>query len=386
MVTGQTPVASFTFDGCSLTDNLGNFNNNFEFGAPICDCGPSGDAYYLDGASDYMVLDTTLKDLLLNDFTLSFYFWAEDTGLNYNLFSIKKPDCIDTDSTMHVRYISATQQVELDLTENAADRIVSVQDVDPDRCWHHIVLTKEGTNYAFYVDEQFTGATDIGSVFEMAPEAEVAIGKTECLGIGEQLMNGRIDEIVFYDRVLNVDEIEALSIFPDQIITDDTTIFSGESVQVNTGGTCAPNFSWSNPGDLDNPNSFDPIITPPQSTTYTFTADHGTCIVEDTIRINVVDSELLDCADLLLPKAFTPNGDGLNDFYGISNDFIVDELVYFEIFDRWGTRVFETANVGQKWDGNFKSSPLTPANYVYKIKYVCRSTEFVKTGNFSILR
>ena len=382
----QTPVAEFLFDDCMITENQGNFINNSMVGTPICDCGPSGNALYFDGSSDYIILDEGIKDLLMSDFTLSFYFWPEFSTGNYNLFAIKKDDCIETDSTMHIQYDPLQQLVKFNLTNNLGDLINVDGLINQSFCWHHIVITKEASNYSFYIDEVFIQSIDLGKVYVMAPDTEVTIGNSECLIIGEELINGRIDDFVIYAEVLSQSEIEQLNIYTDQIITDNTTIFSGESVMVSSGATCTVNFSWSNSGDLDDDSILNPIITPTESTTYELIVDHDNCSVTDSIRINVIDSEFVDCEDLLLPRAFTPNGDGLNDTYGISNNFIVNELVYFEIFDRWGTLVFQTSNVFEKWDGNFKSSPLVPASYLYKIKYVCRSEEFIKTGNFSILR
>lgn len=68
-----------------------------------------------------------------------------------------------------------------------------------------------------------------------------------------------------------------------------------------------------------------------------------------------------------IPNAFSPNGDGKNDqlipvMVGIKN------LKYFRIFNRWGNMVYQTATIGQGWDGYFKGQPAETGAYVYGIE------------------
>lgn len=386
-IQAQSPVAFFTFDnGCIAEETEGNFITNQVLGAPTCDCGPVQDAMIFDGVDDVVILDPGLKDVIGEDFTLAFYFWADDAPSSFNILSALKPDCIDRDSTMQIQYIAGPSVLEFNFNKNIGERVNFTTALDDNLCWHQVIVTRSNDEYSFYVDQVFLQTINLGTDFKIAEAAQLFIGNTECMSIGEQLFDGMIDELRFYDRVLSIQEIEDLDVFPDKIITESTTIFEGESIQVNTGGTCAPSFSWTNPGDLDDPMSLNPIITPTQTTEYVFSTDHGTCSSSDTILISVIADEDIDCNNLLLPRAFTPNGDGLNDTYGISNEFIVEDLEYFQIFDRWGTKVFETNQLGERWDGQFKSAPLTPGTFVYKINYSCLSDSFIKTGSFNILK
>ncbi|MBO6518362.1 MAG: gliding motility-associated C-terminal domain-containing protein, partial [Bacteroidia bacterium] len=110
------------------------------------------------------------------------------------------------------------------------------------------------------------------------------------------------------------------------------------------------------------------------------------CSIVDSIRINVIDPDDLSCEEVFLPKAFTPNDDGLNDTYGISNPFAIQELISFEIFDRWGGRVFYTENPQDAWDGYFKGVPVNPGIMLYKVNYICEGEEKISTGSVTILR
>ncbi len=386
---GQLPVpeANFSFDNCMITDENGIYIDNIVSGSPECVCGPSSNAIQLNGVDQFAELDPDLKDLFIEDFTLSFYFWVEGTDRPTNIFSVKREDdCQTRDSTMRIQFFPLSNTIEIDLVKNLGDNLRFIGDLNPDICWHHIVLIKEDTRYSAYVDEEFVASTDLGTSYEMADTSIVYLGTSPCVGFSDNLFDGRIDELQFYDRAFNITEVQALDLNPDEIINQDITVFLGESVQITTGGTCASNFFWNNTEDFDDENALEPLITPQQTETYILTFDHGTCITRDSVTINVVTEEDLNCDELLLPKAFTPNGDGLNDSYGISNGFLIDELIYFEIYDRWGAKVFETVDIDTKWNGTYKSTVMNPATFVYKVKYTCNNEERLAVGNFSIIR
>jgi gliding motility-associated-like protein len=83
---------------------------------------------------------------------------------------------------------------------------------------------------------------------------------------------------------------------------------------------------------------------------------------EYTIRITTssgcvtVDTQLVKSmkrADIYVPTAFTPNGDGRNDqlkplLAGMK------ELRYFRIYNRWGEVIFQTTELNRGWDGRLK--------------------------------
>lgn len=129
-------------------------------------------------------------------------------------------------------------------------------------------------------------------------------------------------------------EISKSDFKSDMILNRDTTIFLGDGIMIDMGPTCADNFTWTGKQDMDDPASLTPIINPKTSTTYHiyFSMNGKTC--SDSINIYVQDPDDLDCENILLPNSFTPNGDGINDNYGVSNKFIVEELKYLDIYDR----------------------------------------------------
>ncbi len=76
---------------------------------------------------------------------------------------------------------------------------------------------------------------------------------------------------------------------------------------------------------------------------------------------------------IAVPNAFTPNGDGLNDFLYPLNAFKADNLE-FKVYNRYGQLVFESHDWTQKWDGAIKGQPQDAGIYVWTLEYNLRDT------------
>ena len=78
----------------------------------------------------------------------------------------------------------------------------------------------------------------------------------------------------------------------------------------------------------------------------TWTVNNGVCgSTIDTLMVS-----MRDCITIKIPDAFSPNGDGTNDFFVIPN---IDNYPQgsLKIFNRWGTQIFEAAPYRNDWDG-----------------------------------
>lgn len=73
-------------------------------------------------------------------------------------------------------------------------------------------------------------------------------------------------------------------------------------------------------------------------------------------------------ADMWLPTAFTPNGDGLNDTFGpvVKSAQIVD--FEFIVYDRYGGRVFVSSSPDNRWDGTHSGKQVAEGGYLYYLK------------------
>jgi gliding motility-associated-like protein len=71
--------------------------------------------------------------------------------------------------------------------------------------------------------------------------------------------------------------------------------------------------------------------------------------------------------EILMPNAFTPNGDGKNDIIKPVLTFIPEKYVY-QVFDRWGSRIFETTDPETGWDGSIQGKgKASEGVYLYYI-------------------
>jgi len=71
---------------------------------------------------------------------------------------------------------------------------------------------------------------------------------------------------------------------------------------------------------------------------------------------------------IAVPKAFSPNGDGLNDYLYPTNAYKATNLI-FRVYNRVGQQLFETKDWTNKWDGTFKGNPQDPGTYVWVLNY-----------------
>ncbi|MBK9176886.1 MAG: gliding motility-associated C-terminal domain-containing protein [Flavobacteriales bacterium] len=90
-----------------------------------------------------------------------------------------------------------------------------------------------------------------------------------------------------------------------------------------------------------------------------------------------------------VPNAFTPNGDGINDVFGVSfygphRDYALD------IFDRWGERIVSYDDPMMTWDGTVGGSPVPDGVYVWKIRYRASTDQGARAreliGHVTVLR
>ena len=378
------PVFHITFDDCTGMDVVGPLDTNIVSPSVDCDCGVAADAAYFNEEADSIFLDDGIKDLLSEDFTFSMYFWAEDAPMSYPLISIQR--FCSKDSSFQIRYIPAINELDVQISKNFGSGIFLNAELDPDRCWHHVVFLKDGLNYSLTVDGVFIETDNLIEPVTLGEKHSVRLGSSPCLNSLETFARARIDQIKIFDRPLSLEEIQQLDERPDRIINRDTTIFAGSSVFLETGAICSPNFTWSPSTGLDDPNSVSPTATPDQSTLYELEVDHGSCTAVDNVNIFVIDEDDIDCNELLVPNVFTPNGDKINDFFEISNSFIIEDLNYFEIYDRWGAKLFSTQIKEEGWDGTFNGITQAPAMYIYKIEYTCQANSYQKVGSFSLLK
>ena len=87
--------------------------------------------------------------------------------------------------------------------------------------------------------------------------------------------------------------------------------------------------------------------------------------------------------NVYIPNAFSPNGDGINDSFGIRGE---GAFAYtMQIFNRWGEKIFESTNPNEQWDGTYNSEPVQQGEYVYQLTAFGREYKG-QTGVITLVR
>ncbi|MBK7506358.1 MAG: gliding motility-associated C-terminal domain-containing protein [Bacteroidetes bacterium] len=125
-----------------------------------------------------------------------------------------------------------------------------------------------------------------------------------------------------------------------------------------------------------------------QDGTITYTPVTGYTGV-DSFQYQICDPEGRDTAwvyitveGCVLPNAFSPNGDGINDVFEIP---CAEGNVQFSVYNRWGIEVYRNEQYLNDWDGTYKGSPLPDGTYYYVLKYTKSSGEEVNKAGFITL-
>ena len=123
-----------------------------------------------------------------------------------------------------------------------------------------------------------------------------------------------------------------------------------------------PVLTWSPANGLNATNGYDPTAILQNDRLYylTATTDIG-CKTLDSVMIRVFNSP-----GVLVPSAFTPNSDGLNDLLKPRYNGI-ERLDYFSVYDRWGALVFKTSDMTKGWDGKVKGQLQGNGTFVWII-------------------
>ncbi len=166
--------------------------------------------------------------------------------------------------------------------------------------------------------------------------------------------------------------IDSVSLDP----MEDMVILPGQTVTLYPQ-TNATLFDWGSQPGLDNYHTPYPNASPNETTTYTLIASNEAgCEKTGEITITVLE-------DLIIPNAFTPNGDGANDVWEIDglNNY---PNAFIQVFNRWGDLVFSSRGYPIPWDGQFKGNHLPAATYYYTIS--SDALERPLSGAITILR
>lgn len=152
-----------------------------------------------------------------------------------------------------------------------------------------------------------------------------------------------------------------------------TILCAGETIDLMVQTDSNNELTWQD-------NSTNDVYIISQPGTYELTISNA-CLSE-TISLEVEGVE--DCK-VTMPNIFTPDGDGLNDYFAPVTGSSI-KVIQFKIFNRWGAEVFNKRNQ-QGWDGTIDGKAAVSDVYVYVIEYILKNgnKEFL-SGDVTLIR
>ena len=157
------------------------------------------------------------------------------------------------------------------------------------------------------------------------------------------------------------------------------TIFMGQSITLQASGNGI--VQWTAHPTLSCSLCPSPVATPQTTTTYTVQLSSPLgCMVTDSFTVVVLND-----AWVHTPNAFTPNADGLNDYFGPLGK--VPDGFKMEIYNRYGQTLFVSSHMHHRWDGRFKGELQPMGTYIYKFQFKdIQQKSHQQSGYFTLIR
>jgi gliding motility-associated-like protein len=229
-----------------------------------------------------------------------------------------------------------------------------------------------GTLTYFWNDPDNSTASDI----TVTPDNDFVYQMTLTDGRGCQLVQSVIVEVI--------DSVAAEAI-------PDSTIVLGEFVSLSSTNVFGPEYTylWTPDYNIGSTTSSFTQANPFTTTEYCLEVTHlnSGCTSTSCVVIEVI-------SDVVIPNAFSPNGDGLNDVFQVPDlGDVCNSIIQFIIYDRWGAMVHiweggTGLGTGPTWQGRHieTDAELPIGNYIYFIRLDCDGGERIFSGDVLLVR
>lgn len=173
-----------------------------------------------------------------------------------------------------------------------------------------------------------------------------------------------------------------VTVFPGVTVNAgaDANLIAGDVYQLQGTGSSGI-YLWTPSTGLSATNILDPLATPATTTTYRLqiTNSQG-CVGTDDVTLTVIPY----CVKVM--EAFTPNGDGINDRWLVTNGNCITNIKA-SVFNRYGSKVFESNDYKNNWEGLYEGKHLPDGTYYYVIQFtLINGKQVILKGNLTILR
>ncbi len=162
----------------------------------------------------------------------------------------------------------------------------------------------------------------------------------------------------------------------------DVSIVSGDQAQLNAIAVNATSYLWTPATGLSSVTIPNPVAKPAATTLYTITVKNAVgCTATDDILVTVVPY----C--IKVKNAFTPNGDGINDFWQVYDQFDCLKNISLMVFNRYGSKVFESKDYRNGWDGRYNGKSVPDGTYYAVLNFTLISGKVITIkSDLTVLR
>ncbi len=286
------------------------------------------------------------------------------TGLSYGKFTVTVTDAIGCSSIGQIEM----GQIEAPEVNNI---IINKADCEGDNGTAEIIMFDSTMNYTF----------------EWLNSNETTVSLSNH---AENLQTGVYSVIISNEygcttsEYVIIDQISSIQVS----VNEDVQLTLGESIQIETivNSTGNVTYSWSQSEGANCSGCPNPVLSPLETSVYTVTVTNEFgCTATDDIKIYVEPKR-----DVYIPNAFTPNNDGVNDYFTVYGGENVKNIKSMSLFDRWGSEIFSKADFApniesEGWNGAQKGKRFQSGVYVYliEVEYIDGETKLHK-GDVSI--
>lgn len=377
---------SLDFNGSTYEDQSSKTNAFSSVGSFSSTCGVFNDAAILDGNDSTVIVGDVNNFFEKNDLTVSFYFQptAGASGTQ-TILSKRNPDC-SNEGVFEILYDYDSNSFLIELSANNFITASFTIPIERTNIFQHLILNRDGRVIRVYLNGNLAEQQNLNTVINLFSFSELHIGSNPCNTSTH--LEGILDELIISSGDFNRNTLNDLYLQQGEILNRlDTIIYLGDGVQISLSPTCANTSTWTPDNGIQNINSFEPFIEPTEAGdfTYIYTGQKGRYSEVDSIRIRVIDPDLLEC-EAFFPNAFTPNGDNLNDVFRLVNKIAVTNLIVLEIFDQWGNRIFSGNGLNTSWNGTIDGIPAPPGAYFYRSTFLCEDEKKYVDGTVTIVR
>ena len=165
----------------------------------------------------------------------------------------------------------------------------------------------------------------------------------------------------------------------------DSVILNGDQVTLAVNGSGAVSAIWQPIVSFNDSSGLSVTAAPATTTIYQATiASDVACKTTASITIIVKPKP-----KWLVPTGFSPNGDGVNDYFHVVLRGPV-QFISLSVFNRWGEKIFETNDPDPGWDGTFQERPQPVGVYIYQLQIRNLAdgagTIISESGNVTLIR